>query len=116
MGLPSCSECIHHDVKCVGLVFECLERRCNILRSADFKDGDFQAKRAGSGLKFVNLKRRVGKAGISDDCQSAEAGDNLTQEFESLAGNIGLLDRQARDIAARSGQTGDEPDTKWIVS
>ena len=102
MGLPSCSECIHHDVKCVGLVFECLEGRCNILRSADFKDGDFQAKRAGSGLKFVNLKRRVGKAGISDDCQSAEAGDNLTQEFESLAGNIGLLERQARDIAAWS--------------
>src|SRR5262249_33656410 len=98
-------------------VFECLEGRGNILRSADFKHGDFQTKRAGSGLKFVNLKRRrVGKAGISHDCQSAEAGDNLTQEFESLAGNIGLPERQACDIAARSGQTGDEPDTKWIVS
>jgi hypothetical protein len=29
-------------------------------------------------------------------------GDNLTQEFESLAGKIGLLERQSSDVTARS--------------
>jgi hypothetical protein len=38
----------------------------------------------------------------------AETRDNLAQQFESLASEFGLLERKAGNVAARSGQIGDE--------
>src|SRR5262249_56457708 len=43
------------------------------------------------------------------DRQMAQTGDNLSQEFEPLAGKIGGLGRQAGDVAARSRQAGTRP-------
>jgi hypothetical protein len=42
-------------------------------------------------------------------------GDNLTQDFESLAGKIGLLVRQSSGVAARSRQTCDQAAADRIV-
>jgi hypothetical protein len=54
---------------------------------------NFEAERAGRGLNFADFTHTTGKISISDDCQAAKPRDNLTQELESLCGNIGLLDR-----------------------
>jgi hypothetical protein len=43
-----------------------------------------------------------------------ETGDNLAQKFESLSSEIGELDRQAGDVAARSRQTRDCPPSALI--
>ena len=40
--------------------------------------------------------------------------DNLPQNFEPLASKIGLLDRQASDVAARSRETCDEAGTNRV--
>jgi hypothetical protein len=37
-----------------------------------------------------------------------ETGDSLAQESESFAGNFGRLEREARDVTARPGQTFDQ--------
>jgi hypothetical protein len=52
---------------------------------------------------------------LSAWAQPAEPGDNLTQEFESLAGKIGLLVRQSSGVAARSRQTCDQAAANRIV-
>jgi hypothetical protein len=44
-----------------------------------------------------------GIANVGYSRQSAETGDGLAQEFESLANNIGSLTRQPSYVAARSG-------------
>jgi hypothetical protein len=44
---------------------------------------------------------------MGQDRQPAEIADNLAQKFKSLGRNIGLLDRQAGDVAARSRQARD---------
>ena len=69
---------------------------------------DLEAERAGRCLNLAHLQHGVGIADIGHDRQPAKTGDNLAQEFEPLAGKIGLLDRQAGDVAARSRQTRDE--------
>ena len=38
------------------------------------------------------FQHSLGIANISHDCQSAETGNNLAQEFKSLASSIGLLE------------------------
>src|SRR5205807_257163 len=48
------------------------------------------------------------------DRQPAETGDNLAQEFESLAGGIGRLTRKAGDIPARPRQTCDEAEANRV--
>ena len=52
--------------------------------------------------------------GIGHDRQSAEAGDDLAQEFEALARKFGRRERQAGDVAARPRQTGDEASAKRV--
>src|SRR6516165_606628 len=86
---------------------ERLERGCNILGSPDFEWRDFDAKPASHGLNLGHLQHALGKVSISYDCQPAEPGENLTQEFETLAGNIGRLSRQSSDVAAWSRQACD---------
>ena len=102
------NERIDHNIKCVRLALERLEGGRDILRSPDFECGDFEAERAGRGLDLAHLQHGCGIADIGHDRQPAEAGDNLAQEFEPLAGKIGRLDRQSGDVAARSRQTCDQ--------
>ena len=44
-----------------------------------------------------------------------QTGDDLAQEFESLASSIGCLARQAGDVAARSRQTCHDAAANWIA-
>src|SRR5262249_18464032 len=101
------NERIAYNVKCVRLCLERLERGCNILGSPDFEQHDLDAETASDGLNLGHLQRALGKVSISDDCQPAQPGENLTQEFETLAGNIGRLTRQSSDVAAWSRQACD---------
>src|SRR5262249_61700617 len=100
-------ESIAQNVNGVRLGFDLLERGCNILGSPDFEWRDFDAKPASHGLNLGHLQHALGKVSISYDCQPAEPGENLTQEFETLAGNIGRLSRQSSDVAAWSRQACD---------
>src|SRR5262249_35278319 len=59
-------------------------------------------------MNLTHFQHSLGKANISHDCQPAETGNNLAQEFESLTSSIGLLVRQSSDVAARSRQTYDQ--------
>ena len=59
--------------------------------SSDFDCGNLKAERAGRRLSLAHLQHTNGTAGIGQDRQAAETGDNLAQEFESLAGKIGRL-------------------------
>src|SRR5262245_12574410 len=101
------NEGITHNVKCVRLCLERLERSCNILGSPDFEWRDFDAHPASHGLNLAHLQYALGKANISHDRQPAEPGENLTQKFETLAGKIDRQDRQSSDVAAWSRQTCD---------
>ena len=89
------------------MCLERLEGGSNILYSPNFEWRDFEAERASLGLNLAHLQHGLRKAGISNDCQPAEPRQNLTQEFESLAGKIGLLVRHASDVASRLRQTFD---------
>jgi hypothetical protein len=60
------------------------------------------------GLNLTHFQHSLGIGNISHDCQPAETGNNLAQEFESLASSVGLLDRQSSDVATRSRQTDDQ--------
>jgi hypothetical protein len=102
------SESSDHDVKRVGLGLERREGRCDILRPPDFEWRDFEAERACRGLNLAHLQHGLGIASIKHDCQPAQPGNNLAQEFDSLAGKIGPLDRESCDIAARPRQTCDQ--------
>ena len=42
----------------------------------------------------------------------AKIGDNLAQKFETLASRVGLLDRQASNVAAWTRQARDDADDK----
>jgi hypothetical protein len=44
-----------------------------------------------------------------------KTGDNLAQQFESLASNIDLLDRQAGDVSAGSRKVSDQAGSNRIV-
>ena len=96
------------DIKCIRAALERLEGGRDILRSPNFECRDFEAERAGRCLNLAHLQHGGGIANIGHDRQSAKTGDNLAQEFESLASKIGELDRQAGDVAARSRQTSDQ--------
>jgi phage host-nuclease inhibitor protein Gam len=49
-----------------------------------------------------------GTPDVSHDRHSAETGDDLAQQLKSLCTEIGLLERQAHDIAAGSRETSTE--------
>ena len=101
-------ERVGDDIKCIRATLERFEGGRDILRSPDFDCGDFEAERAASCLNLAHLQHGCGIVDIGHDRQPAETGDNLAQKFESLASKIGLLVRQAGDVAARSRQTCDE--------
>jgi hypothetical protein len=69
---------------------------------------DFKSKIASHGLNVILFQHVRGIAGIKQNCQAAESGDKLTQEFEPLTSTFGGLHRQTRDVAARTRKACDE--------
>src|SRR5262245_11260374 len=102
------NESINHNVKRVCSGLERLEGGSDILCSLDCEWRDFDAERASGGLNLTHLQHGLWKANIKYDCQPAETRNDLTQEFEPLAGKIGLLDRYSSDVAARPRQICDQ--------
>ena len=96
------------DIKCLRAGVERLEGGRDIFRPLDFNCGDLEIHRAGRCLHRVHLQHGSGTAGIGQDRQLAEARNDLLQQFDSLACNLGLLQRQTCDVAARAPQTRDE--------
>src|SRR5262249_6601753 len=87
------NQSIDHHVKRVCSGFERIEGRSDILCSLDFEWRDFDAERASGGLNLTPLQHGLGEAQLKYNCQPAEMRNDLTQEFEPLAGKIGLLNR-----------------------
>ena len=96
-----------HDVNCVRLGLDRCEGGRDILRAPDFEWRDFDTELVSRGPNLIHFQYSLGIANISYDCEPAETGNNLAQEFESLTSSIGLLDRQSSDVAARPRQTCD---------
>ena len=95
------NESTFHDIKCIRLAFENIKNGRNILHSPDTLWRDFEAKFASNRQNIAHFEHGRGIADLKHDCQPTETGENLTQEFESLTGSFGSLDRQSRDVAAR---------------
>src|SRR5262249_42109618 len=90
------------DIKCIRAALERVERGRDILRPLDLRCDYSEVERAGRGLSLAHFLHGVGAAEIAQDRQRAETGENLAQHFEALAGQIGLLDRQAGDVPSWS--------------
>jgi hypothetical protein len=89
-------------VKGVSLPFESIKNGRNILRSPDPMWLNFQAEIAARGLNVILLQHGRGIGGIEQNCQAAETGDKLRQEFEPLTGAFGRF--PACCARAASGQ------------
>jgi hypothetical protein len=76
----------------------------NIVRALDIECIDFEAELGSGGLDFADVQGGQGIEAVSQHRQPAETGNDLPQNFEPFADKIGLLGRQAGDIAARSRQ------------
>ena len=74
----------------------------------------FEAEHACCGLDLAHLQHDEGIADIAQYSQPAKTGDNLSQEFKSLAGKLGRLLRQSSDVAAWSRQACDEAVTERV--
>jgi hypothetical protein len=48
---------------------------------------------AGRGLNLAHFLHGAAVTNVNDNCHAVETGDNLTEEFEPLAGKIGRLVR-----------------------
>jgi hypothetical protein len=62
------NESIPHDVNCIRLGLERIERESNILRAPDFKWRDFKAERPGFGLNLTHLHNGLEIADIPYEC------------------------------------------------
>ena len=65
---------------------------------------NFETKRARRCLNLAHFQHGGRCVAIGHDRQTAQTGDNLAQQSESLASKIGCLERQAGDVAAWSRQ------------
>ena len=92
---------VAHDVKCVQPALEAVEGRRDIFHSPNFQCDGLKAEPAGCCFSLAHLDRGSRTADIGHDPQPAKIGENLAQHFEALASHIGLLERQAGDVAAR---------------
>src|SRR5262249_37986861 len=115
------NECIAHNVKCVRLCLERLERGCNILGSPDFERHHLDAETASHGLNLGHLQHALGKVSISDDCQPTEPGENLRKSSRRLlAISVDWVDSpvtlppgRAR-LATTPAPTGSSPNAKTM--
>ena len=103
------------DIKCLCLALECIERRHNVLVPTNSGRNRLKPERAGCCLSLAHLQDGKGIADVGYDRQPAQTRDNIAQKFSPLAGDICQLGRQAREIAARSRQTGDQPTAERVI-
>src|SRR5580698_3427406 len=108
-------ERVGSDIESFDAAIESIEGGRDILGSPDFHSAGLDAERARRRLHLAHLQHDGRIARIGQYPETAEAGDNLAQEFETLAGAIRLLDRQSSDVAARSRQALDQAVANWVV-
>src|SRR5262245_53221879 len=110
------SDChrVKTDVNCVHAAFDRIEGAGNVLPSPDFRQADLEVERAGRCLSLAQFQHDGGIAKVAHDRQMAETWNDLAQEFESLAGRIRLLEREAGGVAARFRKTRDESSTNRV--
>src|SRR5262245_40032302 len=68
----------------------------------------FDAKLRSGGHDLDRLLHSAGKSRIAHDRQPAKVGKRLAPQFETLADEVGRLDRQSSDIAARPREARDQ--------
>jgi hypothetical protein len=90
------------DIERFHAAFKRVKCGCDVLGAKDFRCDRFEAKRAGRCLSLAHIQCGGGIAAIGHDSQTAQTRDNVAQQLKSLAGSVGLLQRQASGIAARS--------------
>src|SRR5947208_2033589 len=100
-------ESVSTDIERVRAISERINAGCDIFCVSYFECIGIDAEHTGRYRSFVHLQYGRAIANIAHDRESAEIGNKLAH-FESFVGKVGRLDRQARDIAARSRQTRDE--------
>src|SRR5262245_50707593 len=93
-----------------------VEGERDVLIPPDVEREDFQVERAGRRPNLIQFQRWKGTGEIGEDGKSAQSGDNLAQEFESLASSIGPLTRYACNVSAWSRQGRDEAAADWVAS
>src|SRR5262249_3176276 len=101
-------ERIGTDIERVAAALEGVESGHDVVGVPDLEGGDFDPELARCRLRLFDLQHAERIPDIAHDRQTAETGNNLAQEFKPLAGEICAQGRQARDVATRSRQTGDE--------
>src|SRR5262249_41049254 len=103
------------DVQRLNTALECLESRTDIFGSPDFKHVGFERESMCRSVDLVYFVGGVRITHVGQHRQTAQTGDDLTQQFYPLASRIRCLARQAGDIATRSGQTCDNAGADWIA-
>src|SRR5215475_15867401 len=96
---------IGRDIKRVRATCDRIKHRRNIFSTPDFKDGGIEAENARCLVNSSHVQHVSGIAGIAHNCQSAQTGHSLAQNFETFGSKICGLARQAGEVAARSRQT-----------
>jgi len=104
-NLVGADEWVGRNVERVHTTLELLNGGGHILRSPHFGHDRLKSELASCRLKVDHFNHGGGIAGISQNGQSANIGQNLAQIFKPLAGKIGSQQRQARNVAPRPRQT-----------
>jgi hypothetical protein len=68
-----------------------LSRGSDIFATPHFERDDLDAKLGSCFLKLAHVQLQKGIIGVGQDRQSVQIRDDLAQEFDALAGNIGSL-------------------------
>ena len=99
---------VQKDVERVRTAVEGVECGRDVVGLPDFQVENLKSKRTCRCLNLASVEDGTGIDDIDQDRQPAQTGDNLAQQFESLASKVGLLTRQPGDVAARSHERCDQ--------
>ena len=99
---------IGRHIKCVRAGLERFNGGRDILDALDFEQDDIEVKGARRCRNFARLDDGTSSVDIRYDRQATETGDHLAQKLKTLAGRIGLLERQSGEVAARTRQANDD--------
>jgi hypothetical protein len=92
-----------------------LKSGTDIFGSPDFKHVGFERESMCCFVDLVYFASGERITNVGRHRQTAQTGDDLTQQFDPLASRIGCLARQAGDIATRAGQTCNNAGADWIA-
>jgi hypothetical protein len=101
--IAKCGRVGHH-IESIRAAPECLKYRRDVFGSPNFGRRYLKPKCAGGCLNLAKLMQSDGIADIGDDRQMAQPRHSLAQKLDPLAGNVGLLEREARNITSWSRQ------------